>query len=490
MNIDRNKRTVRRLGSALPLQAMAVTICLAGLLGRTGTADAATLRVSNCQDSGAGSLRHAVFAAQDGDTIDMRALTCGVVVFARAIRIDQNGLTIVGPGASALALDGNRAGRLFFQPGPGTLSLQSITLRNGRYAAPRARGGCISSAGNIELRDAWIHHCVAFVTSTPGGWPHEASGGGVYSLGSVSLLRSRVFANSATSNLPEFSSGSGGIAASGDVTLVQSTVEDNAASTEASPREGSGGGIVTGGHLTLYRSSILRNRAHQWGGAKARLGFKATYSSIDSNEGGGIVMSGGENGPGNDFELYHSSVSRNLGRGVYAGTGGYNKTVIEDSTISGNVAPQISAAIFWGWVDVRNSTIAFNREEPGSGYGCSAAVYIEVGGTLQSSIVAANSCSSGPEYDISTGFYEGQNIYGANNIIGSSVLSVPADTLSVDPRLEPLNSNGGPTLTHALLSDSPAIDRGNNSAGLTYDQRGAGFPRVKGVQADIGAVER
>lgn len=241
------------------------------------------------------------------------------------------------------------------------------------------------------------------------------------------------------------------------------------------------GGILSYGHLTLYRSGILRN---QGGGASSTRGFKATYSSIDSNEGGGIVTGGG------DFELYHSSVSRNLGRGVYADAGGDHKTVIEDSTISDNVAQQISAGYFSGWVNMNNSTIAFNREEPGAGLGCRAAVFIEVGGAFQSSIVAANSCSSGAEYDISTVFYEGQSIYGANNIIGSSVLSVPADTLSVDPRLGPLNSNGGPTLTHALLGDSPAIDRGNNSAGLTCDQRGPGFPRVKGAQADIGAFER
>jgi len=41
-----------------------------------------------------------------------------------------------------------------------------------------------------------------------------------------------------------------------------------------------------------------------------------------------------------------------------------------------------------------------------------------------------------------------------------------------------------------LLDGSPAIDRGNNEAGLLYDQRGIGFPRVKGVGADIGAYER
>jgi len=52
-----------------------------------------------------------------------------------------------------------------------------------------------------------------------------------------------------------------------------------------------------------------------------------------------------------------------------------------------------------------------------------------------------------------------------------------------------LADNGGPTMTHALLADSPAIDAGSNPAGLAYDQRGAPFERVKGAAADCGAYE-
>ena len=36
---------------------------------------------------------------------------------------------------------------------------------------------------------------------------------------------------------------------------------------------------------------------------------------------------------------------------------------------------------------------------------------------------------------------------------------------------------------------SPAVDAGSNLAGLSFDQRGDGFPRVVGAQADIGAFE-
>ena len=65
--------------------------------------------------------------------------------------------------------------------------------------------------------------------------------------------------------------------------------------------------------------------------------------------------------------------------------------------------------------------------------------------------------------------------------------------LDGDPRLGPLQDNGGPTETCALLPDSPAIDAGDNATCLTTDQRGATRP-VDGdasgaPDCDIGAFE-
>jgi len=53
--------------------------------------------------------------------------------------------------------------------------------------------------------------------------------------------------------------------------------------------------------------------------------------------------------------------------------------------------------------------------------------------------------------------------------------------------LAPLADNGGPTLTHALLAGSPAIDAGDNFFALPTDQRGVA--RIAGPQTDIGAFE-
>ncbi len=74
----------------------------------------------------------------------------------------------------------------------------------------------------------------------------------------------------------------------------------------------------------------------------------------------------------------------------------------------------------------------------------------------------------------------------------------PTDQSGVIPKLGPLQFNGGPTKTHALLPSSPAIDRGHRRAGETTDQRGlprpsdfGAIPNVKGGDgSDIGAFER
>ena len=66
----------------------------------------------------------------------------------------------------------------------------------------------------------------------------------------------------------------------------------------------------------------------------------------------------------------------------------------------------------------------------------------------------------------------------------------------LDPVLGQLADNGGPTLTHALLPASPAIDAGDNSLAvdengspLVFDQRGEGFDRIVDGTVDIGAFE-
>jgi hypothetical protein len=80
----------------------------------------------------------------------------------------------------------------------------------------------------------------------------------------------------------------------------------------------------------------------------------------------------------------------------------------------------------------------------------------------------------------------GYNLIG--NTQGGSGFA-PTDLLDVDPRLGPLQDNGGPTRTMALLPGSPALDAGDNTDAPDFDQRGEGFDRVVGGVIDIGAYE-
>jgi hypothetical protein len=108
--------------------------------------------------------------------------------------------------------------------------------------------------------------------------------------------------------------------------------------------------------------------------------------------------------------------------------------------------------------------------------------------TLQSTLMAGNRAAGQPA-DISKYALSG-SVEGASNLIFAADCAVPADTIEgIDPLLGDLDPHGGPTFTIDLLPGSPAIDTGNDAGGGSNDQRGVGFPRVVGPNADIGAFE-
>jgi hypothetical protein len=86
--------------------------------------------------------------------------------------------------------------------------------------------------------------------------------------------------------------------------------------------------------------------------------------------------------------------------------------------------------------------------------------------------------------------------YNLSSDDASGFLNQTSDQNSTDPMLGPLQDNGGPTFTHALLTGSPAINAGdpnfnpnNFNPPMLYDQRGTGFARVVNNRIDIGAFE-
>ena len=96
----------------------------------------------------------------------------------------------------------------------------------------------------------------------------------------------------------------------------------------------------------------------------------------------------------------------------------------------------------------------------------------------------------------------GENIYNDQGTVaslaynlssddGGGYLTGPGDHINTDPMLGPLQNNGGPALTHALLPASPAINAGdpNFTPPPLFDQRGPGFDRVVNDRLDIGSFE-
>ena len=69
----------------------------------------------------------------------------------------------------------------------------------------------------------------------------------------------------------------------------------------------------------------------------------------------------------------------------------------------------------------------------------------------------------------------------------SSCSAVASDIIAAAAQIGVLANNGGPTLTHALLAGSPAIDTADSNSSPNIDQRG--ISRPQGAGPDIGAYE-
>lgn len=429
---------------------------------------AATIPVTNCDDSGPGSLRDALQnVAVDGDTVDLTGLSCSVITLTTgSILFFQNNITLQGPGSYSLFLTGN-SGTARYAPllhdGTGTLSINDMTIEDGaKYftdaQVTNARGGCIFSAGFVALSHSEVKYC----TAQNSGSTYGAQGGAVYAASGVELYYSSILSSSAFANTT-FARG-GAIFTPGNVVLLDSFIEGNTASTAEGGVDAIGGGLVK-------------------------------YSQISGNEAyivGGLYTKG-------DVTIENSTISgntANIGAGLWLnGAGATAPVTLLSSTVSGNNATSSDngGVFLYGGTytaSISNSTIAFNTTHYAGALKYGAGVRSILSTIdLESNIIAGNTNDDGAgavndDIDGTT-----LTLIGANNLIVSASVTPPPDTISADPQLLALANNGGETQTHAIRVSSPALNAGNNVAGVANDQRGIGFPRVSGAQADIGAFE-
>ena len=245
-------------------------------------------------------------------------------------------------------------------------------------------------------------------------------------------------------------------------------------------------------------------------------------STISGNYGGGISNEGFRGAA--TLMVTNCTVSDNTakfsGGGIHNGAeeGGAFLTV-SNCTISGNSADfathRYSANPGGAIVAVSNSTLSGNSADYGGGIGnaCSVGGVSEV--TVSNSTLSGNSATGngGGIYNVRAGTSatvelsntilnaggSGVNIFNNDSTVtshgynlssdaGGGYLAGPGDQMNTNPLLSPLQDNGGPTFTHALLLGSPAIDAGDPKFAPppSYDQRGPGFDRVVNGRIDIG----
>src|ERR1043166_9066688 len=104
------------------------------LLSVIASASANIITVTNTNDSGPGSLRQALAVANDGDTIDATGIS-GVITLTTGQLLVDKSVTINGPGADVLAVDGNASSVVFFifrNPPGEMVTISGLTIRNGR----------------------------------------------------------------------------------------------------------------------------------------------------------------------------------------------------------------------------------------------------------------------------------------------------------------------------------------------------------------------
>ena len=264
----------------------------------------------------------------------------------------------------------------------------------------------------------------------------------------------------------------GGITNSGNLTLNNCVVTANTSSQ-------GGGGIYNTGSLTLNSSTISSNSATGGGGGglynTASGGVTLNFSSVSANQDSGL------RGPGiynaGSLTVRNSTINENGGSNSLSdGAGIYNtKTcVITNSTISGNLTR-------FGWgggvfnntnssLTVSGSTITNNQADVAGGLFNSGTI------NITNTIVAGNHATQALPDTHGSYISQGYNLIG-NVSTFTTGFNGPGDQVGteaapIDPKLGPLAANGGPTLTHALLANSPAIDQGSCSKGTAADQRG------------------
>jgi hypothetical protein len=422
----------------------------------------------------------------------------------------QNNVARGGDAASGSPAGHDARGGGFYSTG-GALTLAGATIANNQAIGGRggdaylfgyggdggsaSGGGLYATGGSLDISHSIIGSNRATggrggdglsITSgwgIPGGIGGTGQGGGLFVSGSsLTIASSTITYNQGTatgvSDGYDGDGRGGGLYNGGTLTVNNSTLSGNTASGDSVYYGTFGGGIENSGTLTVSNSTLSGNTA------SGNWGYIGTF-------GGGIENSG-------TLTVSNSTLSGNTASGYYGSFGGgisnAGTLTVTDSTLAANTANRVGGGIYNSGtlpVTLTNVTLTANRAYIGGG-----GLYVLAPGSpvLHNTLIAVNfrGATGTTRDDVfgrlnPSGDYnligDGTGMtglsYGVNgNLIGSA--SSP-----IDPLLGPLQNNGGPTLTHALLAGSPALNAGDPNELGVPDQRGV----VRSGAVNIGAYQ-
>ncbi len=423
----------------------------------------------------------------DGCTRSDCSLREAIIKSNRTRDVEQ---IVLGPGTHELTLatdseDASATGDLDIRR---TVTIRGVAGQTEIHQQTTDRVLHVLGSARLALRDVKVF----------GGYVNTLSGGGLRIEDRAGATLSRV---TVTSNVAHSSNG-GGIYNLGRLSVIDSTIEANGTDL-------AGGGIYADGDVvTITRSRIVSNDSSGNGGGiyfDAPGTLSVTDSTVAFNEAaasaGGIYVDAGVTGdPGPRFTLRRSAVHNN---GSDARAGGLflvhgsaqtdARFLIQDSTISGNGTVGEGGGFYCGCyppaLRIVHATITDNTADAngtlpgnaGGGFVTQGSSVLEV----TASIIAGNHDVGGTQPDCRSPVTSlGANVFGS---IDCMYEAQPSDQVVADGSfLGPLVDNGGPTSTHALSSDDPAVDVNDDTGCGGTDQRGA--PR-RSDGCDAGAYE-
>ncbi len=484
-----------------------------------GRVTPSTFFVTNTNDSGEGSLRQAIVDAnllEGPDTIQFDAgltqsasatlsltSTGDTTAGASAFGIYSD-ITIQGPtGSKGITLNNNSSfgeRRLFYVDQTGSLTLHSLTLSGGK-----AQGG---DGGSVAGGAAGL-------------------GGAIFNQGNLTISNSTLTENQAVGGNGGYNGSNGFIVKTGGGGGLLGSGNDDGDGNGGGPNGGTGGFLPYSGGFG--------------GGGGGSSGMQAGHGGFGGGGGGGEFDGGnggfGGGGGGSTDLAYLATAGKGgfgggdgrsprgsgfRGGGGGAGLGGAifnNEGVISitNSTLANNSAigglgggngQGLGGAVFSrnGSITLTNCTISGNKEWKSSGQ---VQILGEGEGGLATATINNNIISGGlaikwtqetinntiiRDGNANKEFLGGTNYEGSISSSGLGNLITSAEHFSgtivssADPKLGPLQNNGGPTSTMALLPGSPAIGAGDSGISSALPVNGLDQKGSIRVTSDIGAL--